>query len=188
MHTKFKELLSSLSPKKWVIAILDWTLKETIAEKNKLQISLNEAKRRRIKDIEKEIAEFPGIISKLSRIEMIQKIEEKRSELEMEKDILEEEIKEKNLNERDFIVLYGRIKNIIQDPLSIWELGSTPLKMLLVGVLFWWKIFFKKNEGFQTPQISALYAILGHIDSGEMSYGAGDGTRTRNSLLGRQAL
>lgn len=188
MHTDFKELLASLSPKKWVIAILDWTLKETIAEKNKFQISLNEAKRRRIKEIEKEIEEFPGIISKLSRIEMIQKIEEKRAGLEMEQDTLKEEIKEKNLNERDFIVLYERVKNIIQDPLSIWELGSTPLKMLLVGVLFWWKIFYKKNEGFKTPQISALYAILGHLEGGEMSCGAGDETRTRNSLLGRQAL
>ena len=188
MHTKFKELLASLSPRKWVIAVLDWLLQETLDEKNKLQISLNEAKRRRIKEIEIEIEKIPGIISKLTRTEMIQKIEVKRSVLEMEQDILKEEIKEKTLNEEDFIVLYGRIKNIIQDPLSIWELGSTELKMLLVGVLFWWKIFFKKNEGFKTPQISALYAILSHIDSGKMSFGAGDGTRTRNSLLGRQAL
>jgi hypothetical protein len=67
---------------------------------------------------------------------MIQKIEEKWAGLEAEKDLLEEDIKEESLNERDFILLYERIKNIIQDPLSIWELGSTELKILLVGVLF----------------------------------------------------
>jgi len=53
---------------------------------------------------------------------LIQNVEEKRAELEQEKEILENELQDKALNEREFIVLYERIKNIIEDPLSIWEL------------------------------------------------------------------
>ena len=108
--------------------------------------------------------------------------------MEQEKEIIYNELQDKALNDREFQVLYGKIKNIIQDPLSIWELWNIELKILLAGVLFWWKIYYKKNEGFQTPQINALFSILNHLIDGKVTSGAGDGTRTRNSLLGRQAL
>ncbi|MEI7563897.1 MAG: hypothetical protein WCJ39_10100 [bacterium] len=55
-------------------------------------------------------------------MELIQNVEEKRAELEQEKEILENELQDKILNQREFVVLYERIKNIIEDPLSIWEL------------------------------------------------------------------
>jgi hypothetical protein len=45
-----------------VIKILDSMLQETLDEKNKVQISINEAKKRRVREISKEIEEFPGII------------------------------------------------------------------------------------------------------------------------------
>jgi hypothetical protein len=67
---------------------------------------------------------------------LIQNVEEKRADLEQEKETIQNELQDKALNEREFVVLYERIKNIIEDPLSIWELGSVELKMLLVGVLF----------------------------------------------------
>jgi len=52
--------------------------------KNKRQRNINEAKKKRIQEVEKE--------------------------------------QDKILNEREFVVLYERIKNIILDPLSIWKL------------------------------------------------------------------
>jgi len=55
-------------------------------------------------------------------MELIQNVEEKRAELEQEKEILENELQDKILNQREFVILYERIKNIIEDPLSIWEL------------------------------------------------------------------
>jgi hypothetical protein len=49
-------------------------------------------------------------------------VEGKRAELEQEKEIIQGELQDKVLNEREFIVLYERIKNLVEDPLSIWEL------------------------------------------------------------------
>lgn len=188
MHWDFEKLLQRLTPKKGILALLDGILKEVFNEKNKRQRNLNECKKQRIKEIEKEVETLRNTLWKLSRIELIQNVEEKRAELEQEKEILENELQDKALNEREFIVLYERIKNIIEDPLSIWELWSVELKMLLVGVLFWWKLYYKKNEGYQTPQISALFGILDHLNDGNIPSGAGDETRTRNNLLGRQEL
>ncbi len=188
VHLDFESLLKKITPKDWIMRLLDWVLKEVFDAKNKKQHTINEFKKKRIKEIEKEIEVLRNTIWKLSKIELIQSIEEKRSELEQEKEIIYNELQDKALNDREFQVLYGKIKNIIQDPLSIWELWNIELKILLAGVLFWWKIYYKKNEGFQTPQINALFSILNHLNDGKVTSGAGDGTRTRNSLLGRQAL
>jgi site-specific DNA recombinase len=185
MHRDFESLLATLTPKKGVLNLLDGILQETINEKNKVEKSMIQSKQRRIQEIDIQIEEFPTIISKLTRIEVIQKIEEKRANLEQEKEILENEVTDKGLNEKDFTILYSTIKNLIEDPLSIWELWSTELKMLLVSVLFWWKLYYKKNEGYQTPHISALYRILDHLNDGKVTSGAGDATRTRNQQLGR---
>ncbi len=188
MHSDFEKLLDKLTPKKWVIALLDGLLKEVFDKKNKVQANINEWKKRRIKDIEKETDNFRNSIGKLNKPELIQNIEEKWAELEEEKEILENELQDKLLNEKEFIVLYERVRNIIEDPLSIWQLWAVELKMLLVGVLFWGKLYYTKKEGYQTPQISALFGILDHLNDGIIPSGAGDETRTRNSLLGRQAL
>jgi len=111
-----------LTPNKGILALLDGILKEVFDEKNKKQHHLNECKKQRIRDIGKEIDNLRSTIGKLSKIELIQNVEEKRAELEQEKEILQNELQDKALNEREFVVLYERIKNIIEDPLSIWEL------------------------------------------------------------------
>ena len=188
MHWDFEKLLERLTPNKWMLALLDGVLKEVFDNKNKRQHNINEAKKKRIQEVEKEIDNLRNTVWKLTKMELIQNVEEKRAELEQEKEILENELQDKILNQREFVVLYERIKNIIEDPLSIWELWSVELKMLLVGVLFWGKLYYTKKEGYQTPQISALFGILDHLNDGNIPSGAGDGTRTRNSLLGRQAL
>lgn len=148
MHWDFEKFLQRLTPKKGILALLDGILKEVFNEKNKRQCNLNECKKQRIKEIEKKIEVLSDTIWKITIPSLFQSTQEKRAELEQEKEILQNKLQAKALNEREFIVLYERIKNIIEDPLSIWELWSVELKMLLVGVLFWWKLYYKKNEGY----------------------------------------
>ncbi len=62
------------------------------------------------------------------------------------------------------------------------------MKILLVRVLFGEKFYYTKKEGYQTPHLSALYRIISTIEGGIVTSGAGDETRTRNILLGRQEL
>ncbi len=188
MHKDFQKLLESITPKKGILKMLDLALKETFKEKNKVILAMNESKKRRIKEIEKEIESFISTISKLSKPDMIQKLEEKRSDLESEKEILEKEINDKKLSEKEFEKLYIRIKDIVENPSSVWEMWTLWMKIWLVKVLFGEKIYYTKKEKYQTPHLSALYSILDHLNDGKVTSGAGDATRTRNNLLGRQGL
>ena len=169
MHKDFSELLKSLGPKKWIIKLLDIALKETFKEKNKIISAMIQWKEKRIKDIEAEIETYPTIIGKLSRAETIQRLENKRWKLEVEKEILEEEVLNKTLNEEDFYKTYQKIKWIIEDPLSIWELWTMEMKISLIKVLFGDKIYYTKNEKYQTPHLSHLYAMFGSLDSNQLT-------------------
>jgi len=102
--------------------MLDLALKETFKEKNKVIRAMMDSKKRRIIEIEKEVEGFTVTISKLSKIELIQRLEEKRGELESEKEHLEKDIIDKTLNESEFERLYIRLRNIVEDPLSVWEM------------------------------------------------------------------
>ncbi len=188
MHEDFKELLNKLTPKEWVLKLLDAILKEVFSKKNKIQSSINKANELRIRKIEQEIEKISDTIWKLSKVELIQSMEEKRTQLEEEKEALKNQLQDKVLNDKEFILLYEKVKNIIKDPISIRELWPVELKKLLLWVLFGSKIYYKKNEKFQTPHLSSLYLMFEHLNDAKVSSGAGDETRTRNQLLGRQWL
>ena len=46
--------------------------------------------------------------------------------------------------------------------IAIWDLGNLEMKQLLIGVLFSDKIYYTKNEEFQTPHLPLIYNILNH--------------------------
>lgn len=105
-----------------MINLLEGILKETINEKDKVENAMKDSKKKRIKAIEAELSNLTATISKVSKPEMIQALEEKWGDLNSEKEILEEEIQQKGLEERDFQIMYGRLKTIIEDPVSIWSM------------------------------------------------------------------
>ncbi len=185
MHEDFERLLESIQPKPWVINLLEETLKETIKEKEKIESTMKDSKKKRIKEIEVELDSLTATISKVSRPEMINILENKWADLNSEKEILEDELDRKGLEDRDFRIMYERLKAIIEDPSSIWSMWTTELKIMLAKVLFWEKIYYTKKEGYQTPHFSALYLIISTLEGGKVASLAGDETRTRNQQLGR---
>jgi TolA-binding protein len=84
--------------------------------------TLNEGRKKRIREIDSEIATINIKIEKLSKIELIQRLEEDRATLEQEKDDLQKQIADNSINENEFLLLYDRVKTLIVDPLAIREL------------------------------------------------------------------
>ena len=83
---------------------------------------MKDGKKKRIRAIDIELSNLTTTISKVSKAEMIHALEDKWADLNSEKEILEEEIERKGLDERDFQIMYGRLRSIIEDPSSIWTM------------------------------------------------------------------
>ncbi|MDR0650227.1 MAG: hypothetical protein LBG59_02185 [Candidatus Peribacteria bacterium] len=122
LHTEYETLLATLTPKEGVINLIDEILKGVIKEKNKMLNTINEGRKARVRIIDKEILIINSKIEKLSKIELIQKLEEEWSLLEQEKETLQQQIKDNSINETEFLLLYDRVKTLITDPVAIRNL------------------------------------------------------------------
>lgn len=141
----FEQLLGCLVPKPGILALLDTCLADTIKEKKKMAEILNADKRNRIKEIVFETDAILSSIGKLSKPELVRAMEEKRANLNAEKEILEQETANEISEDKYFETMYARLKNIIEDPASIRRIGSPEMKILLARVLFGEKMYYTKK-------------------------------------------
>ena len=188
MHEDYEKMLAHITPQPELIQLAEGILKEKIKDKNWLTQKIEQWYRNRIKEIERDIISIEDKISKISKPELISKLETQWSVLEEEKTILYKKIEDWRVAEDDFNQIFDKLKLILSDPLSVQRFWPTSLKQLQVRVLYGDEIFYKKNEGFQTLTNSASELCFKNIFDLKSLNGAGDGARTRNSLLGRQEL
>ena len=188
MHEDYEKLLSQTTIKPEILELAEHILKAKIKDRNWITNKIEQWYKNKINQIDKEIKSIENKIEKITKPELILKLEGERALLEEEKRMLNEKITNWRLIEDDFNKLFEKIKIILSDPVSVRKYWPLSLKRLQVRVLYGEEIFYKKNEGYQTPHFmnSELHSIS--MLSSKISNGAGDGTRTRNSLLGRQAL
>ena len=188
MHEDYEKLLEHTTPKAEVLKLAEKYLTIKIKDKNLSINKMEQWYRSRIRQIDAEIQSIENKIEKLSKPELISKLEWEWSLLEEEKEILNKKIADWRIIEEDFNKIFEKVKNILLDPLSVRRYGPLKLKQLQVRVLYGDKIFYKKNEGFQTLTSANGDVLFRSIFESFSSSGAGDGARTRNSLLGRQEL
>ena len=188
IHQDYEKMLGHITVHPEIIKLSEWILKEKMQDKNGFTLKVEQWYKNRIKEINYEIASIEDKINKLSKPELIAKLETQWSILEEEKSMIEKKIEDWRLAEDDFNKIFEKIKLLLWDPVSVRRYWPTSLKQLQVRVLYGDEIFYKKNEGFQTLTNSASELCFKNIFDLKSLNGAGDGARTRNSLLGRQEL
>ena len=155
IHQDYEKMLGHITVHPEIIKLSEWILKEKMQDKNGFTLKVEQWYRNRIKEIDCEIASIEDKINKLSKPELIAKLETQWSILEEEKSIIEKKIEDWRLAEDDFNKIFEKIKLILWDPISVRRYWPTSLKQLQVRVLYGDEIFYKKNEGFQTLTDSA---------------------------------
>ncbi len=150
MHEDYEKLLEHTTPKAEVLKLAETYLTIKIKDKNLSINKMEQWYRSRIRQIDAEIQSIENKIEKLSKPELISKLEWQWSLLEEEKEILNKKIVDWRIIEEDFNKIFEKVKNILLDPLSVRRYGPLKLKQLQVRVLYWDEIFYKKNKGLQT--------------------------------------
>jgi len=59
--------------------------------------------------------------------------------------------------------VYNDAKTIIANPLAIRDLEDVEIKQLLIRVCFNNKIYYTKNQGLHTPEISLIYSHFAQV-------------------------
>ncbi len=188
LHEEYKKLLGTLKVKPSMIKLVEDILNNAVKEKNKILAELEKRDKREIAVLDEKIRLASEKFGKATDEMILARIEQERKSLEEERENLENKLKDYTIQQRDLDIIYDRVKTMLVDPVNIWENFPVSVKVLQAWVRFGGKIYYKKNEGLRTPQISSLNALIHNTNSGNLIYGAGYGIRTHDPLDHNQML
>ena len=80
--------------------------------------------------------------------------------LNEEKNQINEKLQYDPLGDTEMVNHINDIKTILLNPLTLRDKGDHNMKKLLITVLFNGKIYYTKNQGYQTPDLSALHKLF----------------------------
>ena len=104
-------------------------------------------------------------MDKISDNALFKKKEQKRAELNQEKENLEYELQDSKFSESEFEKVYSQAKMVIINPVFLWELEDIEIKQLLIRVCFNNKIYYTKKQGLHTPEISLIYSVFSKLSN-----------------------
>lgn len=160
LHKEFDQLLEKVAPTPETFKEFEKILKETWNNKKWIIEDINNNKLVEIDKINKEIDEIIYKVSKLSNELILNRLEERLTILQKQKQEIEYTLNHKEQNELNYDDLFKQATIIFKNPLAIWELWDLEIKQMLIMVLYNNEIYYKKNEGLRTPHISVLFKSL----------------------------
>ncbi len=163
LHEELVQLIEDITPPKKVMDLTTAIFKDIWENKKNHQEQLNGSKKKRIKDIQEQMDNAMQKILTINNPTIAREIETLWEKLNEEKNQIEEEICYDPLGDTEMINLLNDAKTILLDPLTLRHSHDHNMKKLIIKVLFNGKIYYTKNQGYQTPDVSALYKLFGML-------------------------
>lgn len=96
----------------------------------------------------------------VSKEALIKKMEDEWSALETLKNDLQKKLLNKNEDSDDILELLNNVEPIFIKPVEMWKNHDYAIRQLLFGVRFGNVLFYKKNQGYRTPNKLVLNSLF----------------------------
>ncbi len=163
VHEAVRKKLQNITPPPYASKLFEHIFKEERKKINHDEKGLQKDKEHKIKLLHDEMERIENAIDNITDTALFQKKQQRRSELNEEKTILQNEIEDVRFSEDDFEKVYNEAKVIISNPLAIRDLEDVEIKQLLIRVCFNNKIYYTKNQELHTPEISLIYSYFAQV-------------------------
>lgn len=166
VHEALKQRLQQITPPKQAVLLFEKIFIEEREQLKKDSKGINTDKKKKIAMITQEMERIEKSIDRISETEnpnpkLLEKKQEQWSELQTEKEELEHQMENISYNQDEMKKAFDEAKTVIENPIALWDLNDVEIKQLLIRVCFNNKIYYTKNQGLHTPEISLLYSTLG---------------------------
>jgi len=132
-------------------------------ERPNLEVDRSESRKNKQQQIQRLVNEMDKIertMDNITNTDLLNKKQERWSALNEEKQELEYAIAHVNYDKSEMLKTIEKAKSILINPVSIRDIEDAELKQLLIGVCFGGKIYYTKNQGLHTPDISLVYRLF----------------------------
>lgn len=164
VHEAIRERLRTISPSKSIEKLFDAVFnEERKAEKLDMKMA-NADKQKEIEMLKKERDRVEEMLEYImDEPALFKKKQQKWAELNQKIEDIEYSIADMNFEKSEFQKILNEAKTILFNPLAVWDYWDAELKQLLIGVCFNNKIYYSKNQGLHTPEISPIYWYLASL-------------------------
>lgn len=182
IHKAVKERLEEITPSKDIIALFDALFKEQWQSERWDEADIIKVKKKEIKDIENRMERISAMLDTITVESLFHKKEIERAELNEKKEQLEYEIADTSFTETQYQRAYNDAKMALFAPAYVREYWDIEMKQLIIRVCFNWVIYYWKDIGCQTPEVSSLYLYFKDI-SDKTNPATGDNNKNVKPLM-----
>ena len=127
----------------------------------------------------------------VSKEALIKKMEDEWSALEALEKNLQNRILNNNEKNEDILILLSNVEPIFTKPVEMWKDHDYAIRQLLFGVRFGHVLFYKKNQGYRTPNklvLNSLFLPNETIDTPVSEHGGINSNPLRFSKASLEAI
>lgn len=160
LHSEIKELIEDITPPREIATLTEKIFNKLWEEKKTLRNTSLHWDKNRLKDIEKQMEQLMDKILTINNPTVEREAQRRYEILNEEKNQINEKLQYDPLGDTEMVNLINDVKTILLNPLTLRDRGDHNMKKLLITVLFNGRIYYTKNQGYQTPDLSALYKLF----------------------------
>lgn len=170
VHDAVRAKLLEIQPPAIALKLFE---KVFIEEREKLKVDnkdVKKVKKQKITLIKWEMDRIEKALDRLSdtenpNIKLLNKKQERRADLNQEIEELELEVENVSYDQEEMKKVFDEAKTVIANPIALRDLDDLEIKQLLIRVCFNNKIYYTKNQGLHTPDISVIYLALSGLSN-----------------------
>lgn len=160
LHNEIKELIEEVAPPREIATLAEKIFNKIWKEKKELRERNMSSDKERIKELEKQMETLMNKILTITNPTVEREAQKRYEILNEEKIQLLEKLTYDPLWEMERLNLLNDVKTILINPVTLRDIWDHNMKKLLIYVLFNGKLYYTKNQGYQTPDLTALYKLF----------------------------
>lgn len=160
LEKEFDDLLNSIAIPKSMSKLIDKLFAITLEESSHSVEELKRKKKKEIDSLQRRLSQIEQALITTSTVALQKKLEEDRSQLNSEIDVLQAELKDKVDIKKRSKELLSKTKALFEDPMAIWQLWNQTMRKLLLIVRFGGELYYTKERGLRTWESPTLVSIL----------------------------
>lgn len=163
VHNDFEALLEKIQPSEDLFALISEMLKDSwTMMNNQLGYDITAVKKHFV-SLDKDIDQLVDRIMQVTNVKVVSRLENRIAELEEEKAILAEKLKNPAKPKYSYEELLELSMRILSKPHEIWRSGTYPLRRMLIKLVVSEPLEYSKNHGYRTPMITLPFKYLEEI-------------------------
>lgn len=175
MEGRFEALLAEMKPSRALFDLVHEMFRQAWAAMSESEALRKQSLHSALRDTEKKIEGLMDRIVEATTASVVSAYEKRIDALEREKLVLREKLENADQNKRPFGEMFKLAMQFLANPHKLWQMGQLEHKRTVLKLTFADPLAYDRKSGFQTPNYSSVFRLLGDKNALKFQMAEGGG-------------